>query len=240
MRSRDLSDASRQAQCISSTAGWMLMRRCRTGPHLPIAERLHPSCSWAKVGITAVDSSSLAVATFRLQKKQGKGPCPFLSACSSQLLISALPTGEHPRMGALDVCPFVPVMNISMEECVICAHVFGQRLSEELGVPGEWGVGRQAQTPYPRILPTINIQHSFYKSFTKGTVGKIGETRLLDNMHIPSLPCSVPVWRSSQAGEQENPACHPCWGIRGAPQEGKLGLGKEPPFSNNCTSYLDV
>ncbi|POI32478.1 hypothetical protein CIB84_003770 [Bambusicola thoracicus] len=43
--------------------------------------------------------------------------------------------GEHPRMGALDVCPFVPVMNISMEECVICAHIFGQRLSEELGVP---------------------------------------------------------------------------------------------------------
>lgn len=40
-------------------------------------------------------------------------------------------------MGALDVCPFVPVMNVSMEECVACAHVFGQRLSEELGVPGE-------------------------------------------------------------------------------------------------------
>lgn len=207
------------------------MRRCRTVAHLPIAERLHPSCPWATVGITAINSSFLAVAMFSLQKKQGNGPCPFLSACFSQLLISAPPSGEHPRIGALDVCPFVPVMNTSMEECVVCAHVFGQRLSEELGVPGEWGVGRQAQTPYPCIFPTINIQHFFYKSFTKGTMGQIVETRLLDNMLVPSLPCSLPVRRGSQAGEQENPACHPCWGIRGAPQEGEPGFGKEPPFS---------
>ena len=27
-------------------------------------------------------------------------------------------TGEHPRMGAMDVCPFVPVANVTMEECV--------------------------------------------------------------------------------------------------------------------------
>lgn len=42
-------------------------------------------------------------------------------------------------MGALDVCPFVPVRNVSMEECVTCAHIFGQRLAEELSVPGECG-----------------------------------------------------------------------------------------------------
>lgn len=40
-------------------------------------------------------------------------------------------------MGALDVCPFIPVRGVSMEECVLCAQAFGQRLAEELGVPGE-------------------------------------------------------------------------------------------------------
>ncbi len=30
-------------------------------------------------------------------------------------------SGEHPRMGAMDVCPFVPVANVTMEECVACA-----------------------------------------------------------------------------------------------------------------------
>jgi glutamate formiminotransferase/formiminotetrahydrofolate cyclodeaminase len=43
--------------------------------------------------------------------------------------------GEHPRMGALDVCPFVPVANVTTEECVECAKQFGKRLGEELGVP---------------------------------------------------------------------------------------------------------
>ncbi len=44
-------------------------------------------------------------------------------------------TGEHPRMGALDVCPFIPVSNITMEECVELSKEFGERLSLEIGVP---------------------------------------------------------------------------------------------------------
>ncbi|XP_033640051.1 formimidoyltransferase-cyclodeaminase-like isoform X1 [Asterias rubens] len=43
--------------------------------------------------------------------------------------------GEHPRMGALDVCPFIPVNNTTMEDCVGCAKEFGSRLAQELGVP---------------------------------------------------------------------------------------------------------
>ena len=46
-------------------------------------------------------------------------------------------SGEHPRIGALDVCPFIPVKNVSMEDCVECAKEFGERLATELGVPGE-------------------------------------------------------------------------------------------------------
>jgi glutamate formiminotransferase/formiminotetrahydrofolate cyclodeaminase len=44
-------------------------------------------------------------------------------------------SGEHPRVGAMDVCPFVPVANVTMEECVACAHEFGRRAGEELGIP---------------------------------------------------------------------------------------------------------
>uniref|UniRef100_A0A8C6WHJ9 glutamate formimidoyltransferase n=1 Tax=Neogobius melanostomus TaxID=47308 RepID=A0A8C6WHJ9_9GOBI len=43
--------------------------------------------------------------------------------------------GEHPRSGALDVCPFVPVQNVSMDDCVSCAEEFGQKLAEMLQVP---------------------------------------------------------------------------------------------------------
>ena len=43
--------------------------------------------------------------------------------------------GEHPRMGALDVLPFVPIKNVTMEECVDLARRAGERIAEELGIP---------------------------------------------------------------------------------------------------------
>lgn len=43
--------------------------------------------------------------------------------------------GQHPRMGACDVLPFVPVRGITVEECVALAHEAGRRIWEELGVP---------------------------------------------------------------------------------------------------------
>ena len=43
--------------------------------------------------------------------------------------------GEHARIGALDVCPFVPVSGVTMEECVACAREFGSRAAAELGIP---------------------------------------------------------------------------------------------------------
>jgi len=44
-------------------------------------------------------------------------------------------TGEHPRQGATDVCPFVPVAGVTMEECAALAHRLGRRVGEELGIP---------------------------------------------------------------------------------------------------------
>ncbi len=43
--------------------------------------------------------------------------------------------GGHPRMGATDVVPFVPVRGISMAECVELARGLGRRIGEELGIP---------------------------------------------------------------------------------------------------------
>src|SRR3954467_14422585 len=43
--------------------------------------------------------------------------------------------GAHPRMGATDVCPFIPVSNVSWEEAIACAKKLGKRVGEELGIP---------------------------------------------------------------------------------------------------------
>jgi glutamate formiminotransferase / formiminotetrahydrofolate cyclodeaminase len=44
-------------------------------------------------------------------------------------------SGEHPRLGAVDVVPFIPVSGVTMEECVELSRHFGQRVGDELGVP---------------------------------------------------------------------------------------------------------
>ncbi|MFB3845435.1 MAG: glutamate formimidoyltransferase [Candidatus Cloacimonadaceae bacterium] len=43
--------------------------------------------------------------------------------------------GAHPRMGATDVCPFIPISEMSMDECVQWAKVLGERVGRELNIP---------------------------------------------------------------------------------------------------------
>lgn len=43
--------------------------------------------------------------------------------------------GAHPRMGATDVCPFIPISEMTMEECAEYARKLGKRVGEELGIP---------------------------------------------------------------------------------------------------------
>lgn len=62
--------------------------------------------------------------------------------------------GEHPRMGALDVCPFIPVANVTMDECIACANEFGRRAAEELGIP-LYLYEEATQIEYRKKLPQI-------------------------------------------------------------------------------------
>jgi len=63
-------------------------------------------------------------------------------------------SGEHPRMGALDVCPFIPVRGVTEEECIDCANRFGARLAEELSVP-LFLYGAASTKDYRRTMPQI-------------------------------------------------------------------------------------
>ena len=63
-------------------------------------------------------------AAFRLIKK------------ASELIDMSKHTGEHPRMGATDVCPFVPVAGVTMDDCIEVAHAVGERVGKELSIPG--------------------------------------------------------------------------------------------------------
>ncbi len=63
-------------------------------------------------------------AAFRLIKK------------ASELIDMSKHSGAHPRFGATDVCPLVPISNITLEETAKYAHKLGERVGKELGIPG--------------------------------------------------------------------------------------------------------
>jgi glutamate formiminotransferase/formiminotetrahydrofolate cyclodeaminase len=56
-------------------------------------------------------------------------------ASAARVLDMSRHTGAHPRMGATDVCPFVPVEGVTMEECADLARRLGERVGRELGIP---------------------------------------------------------------------------------------------------------
>ncbi|MGA9116934.1 MAG: glutamate formimidoyltransferase [Bacteroidota bacterium] len=69
------------------------------------------------------DPGSVAEAAFRA------------TAEAARLIDMSVHTGEHPRLGATDVVPFVPVAGVEMRECVELAHTYGARVGGELGIP---------------------------------------------------------------------------------------------------------
>lgn len=54
---------------------------------------------------------------------------------AAELIDMRVQKGEHPRMGATDVCPFIPIANATMEDCIACAKRLGERVANELNIP---------------------------------------------------------------------------------------------------------
>jgi glutamate formiminotransferase/formiminotetrahydrofolate cyclodeaminase len=83
-----------------------------------------PGGSTNRTVVTFVGDPEAAVeAAFRAIKK------------AAELIDMRKHKGSHPRMGATDVCPFIPVSNVSWEEAIACANGLGQRVGEQLKIP---------------------------------------------------------------------------------------------------------
>jgi len=62
--------------------------------------------------------------------------------------------GEHARMGALDVCPFIPIRGVNDEDCINISKKFGERLANELNIP-VFLYAKSAKKPERIRLPDI-------------------------------------------------------------------------------------
>lgn len=70
-------------------------------------------------------------------------------------------TGEHPRLGATDVCPFVPLQGVSMDDCVAMARRLGERVGRELRIPAYL---YEAAATLPERINLENIRKGQYEA----------------------------------------------------------------------------
>ncbi|MDP6235978.1 MAG: glutamate formimidoyltransferase, partial [Candidatus Poseidoniia archaeon] len=75
-------------------------------------------------------------------------------AKAAELIDMSSHAGAHPRMGATDVLPFVPVSGVTMDDCVAIAHATGERIGSELGIP-VWFYEEAARSPEFRNLARV-------------------------------------------------------------------------------------
>ena len=108
---RDLEIIRQIAAAIESVEGIALLN-------------VDPGASTNRTVVTFAGSPEAAVeAAFRGIKK------------AAELIDMSKQHGAHPRMGATDVCPFIPVSDVSWEEAIACANALGKRVGEELKIP---------------------------------------------------------------------------------------------------------
>jgi glutamate formiminotransferase / formiminotetrahydrofolate cyclodeaminase len=83
-----------------------------------------PGAATNRTVVTFVgDENAVVLAAFNAIKK------------ASEVIDMSKHTGEHPRMGATDVCPFIPVRNATMDDCIACAKALAKKVGEELHIP---------------------------------------------------------------------------------------------------------
>jgi len=110
-----------------------------------------------------------------------------------QLIDMRLHQGEHPRMGAMDVCPFIPVQDATMEDCVECAKEFGERLSVELGVP-VYLYGEASSEDHRKTLPQVRAGE--YEALPE----KLKDPQWQPNFGLPDF---IPSWGATAVGARK-------------------------------------
>ncbi len=92
-------------------------------------------------------------------------------------------TGEHPRIGATDVVPFVPLEGASMEECVKTAHSLGERVGRELEIP-VYFYEAAAKRPERRNLPDVrNIGFEKLRDAIANDPARVPDAGPKDHLH---------------------------------------------------------
>ncbi len=145
-------------------------------------------------GVSILDYSSDAdhnrsVVTF-VAPPETVGDAAFAGiAKAAELIDMTRHSGGHPRMGATDVCPFVPIKGVTMDDCVEIAKALGKRVGDELNIPvylyeaaaarpERQNLAQVRKGQYEGIRDTIAADPSRAPDFGPARMGSAGATAI--------------------------------------------------------------
>ncbi len=110
-------------------------------------------------------------------------------AKAAELIDMTRQSGGHPRMGATDVCPFVPIKGVTMDDCVEIAKALGKRVGDELNIPvylyeaaaarpERHNLAKVRKGQYEGIRDTIATDPSRAPDFGPARMGSAGATAI--------------------------------------------------------------
>lgn len=100
------------------------------------------------------ESHNRTVITFIGEPQAAKKAAFALCKKASELIDMEKHKGEHPRIGATDVIPFIPVKDMTMEECIKLANELGEEIAQKLEIP-VYMYEEAAKVPERKSLPYI-------------------------------------------------------------------------------------
>lgn len=112
---------------------------------------------------------------------------------AKDLIDMAKHKGEHPRLGTMDVCPFIPVQGVEMEECIFCARKFSEKLAAELKVP-VYLYGFASEQEHRKTVPQIRAGEY------EGLIDKITKPEWKPDFGPAEF---VPSWGATMAGARK-------------------------------------
>jgi len=157
--------------------------------------------------------------------------------------------GEHPRMGATDVVPFVPIAGVTMEDCVAIARKLGARVGEELGIPVylyeaaatrpdrvNLGEIRPRSHQYEQKKADVGRDEKWTPDFGPARVGKAGVTAIGARPPLIAYNVYLTTDDVSIAEKIARAVRHSSGGLRFVKARGFLVEGKAQ-VSMNLTDY---
>lgn len=119
-----------------------------------ITEEVKKVAGVSLLNINSDASHNRTVVTFIGEPQAAKLAAFNACAKAAELIDMEQHQGEHPRVGATDVIPFIPVSDITMEECVQLANELGQEIADKLNIP-VYLYEAAAKTPARVKLPDV-------------------------------------------------------------------------------------